>query len=164
MDEAGFGRINKPDYCWCFDNIRPRVPCHMVREYMYVFGAIDPIDGENYFIIGEKCNTDWTNEFLKLLSEQYKNDYIILCGDNASWHKSKDLKVPSNIKFIGIPPYTPEMNPIEQIWAWIRKTGFKNTLFKNLNAVVDKLCDVIDILENEIVQSITGRDWIKAIF
>ena len=46
QDEAGFGRINKPKNCWCTKGIRPSVPCHHIREYRYVYGAVDPMDGE----------------------------------------------------------------------------------------------------------------------
>ena len=97
MDEAGFGRISEPSYCWAPRGVRPVVPHHRVREYVYAFGAADPVDGENCFIIAPKCNTPWTNEFLKVLSETYKNDYLLVPADNASWHKSKDLKIPDNI-------------------------------------------------------------------
>ncbi len=49
--------------------------------------------------------------------------------DNAIWHKSSTLKIPTNIGFAFILPYTPEMNPIEQVWKEIRKRGFKNKAF-----------------------------------
>jgi hypothetical protein len=50
QDEAGFGRINKPKRCWCGDGIRPTVPCHRVREYMYAYGAVSPLDGDMSFL------------------------------------------------------------------------------------------------------------------
>lgn len=59
------------------------------------------------------------NEFLRQLSKAYPNDDIILVMDNAIWHKSQALEIPDNIEFTFIPPYTPEMNPIEQVWAEI---------------------------------------------
>ena len=43
QDEAGFGRINKPKYCWCAKGVRPSVPCHHIREYRYVYGAVEPL-------------------------------------------------------------------------------------------------------------------------
>ena len=51
QDEAGFGRINKPKYCWCKKGIRPSVPCHHIREYRYAFGAVEPLTGDNFFKI-----------------------------------------------------------------------------------------------------------------
>ena len=59
-----------------------------------------------------------------------------------------------------IPPYTPEMNPIEQIWKEIRKRGFRNEVFAALEKVVDRLCDTICSLIPNTIFSITGRDWI----
>ena len=65
-----------------------------------------------------------------------------------------------NIVLFHIPPYTPEMNPIEQIWKEIRKRGFRNEVFATLEKVVDRLCDTICSLTPNTIFSITGRDWI----
>ena len=65
--------------------------------------------------------------------------------------------LPENIVFFHIPPYTPEMNPIEQIWKEIRKRGFRNEIFATLENVVDRLCDTICTLPNQAISSITGR-------
>lgn len=115
QDEACFGRINKPKYCWCRKGIRPQVPCHHIREYRYTYGAVEPKTGENFFLVMPNCNTYNMNVFMQELSKEYEQDMILLICDGASWHKSKGLKIPKNIKIIHIPPYTPEMNPIEQI-------------------------------------------------
>lgn len=156
QDEAGFGRINKPKYCWCNKEIRPSVPCHHIREYRYVYGAVEPLTGESCFLVMPYCNTDCMNVFLEELSKTYPKDKIILVCDGAVWHKSESLVIPENIKLIFIPPYTPEMNPIEQIWKEIRKRGFKNEVFQTLQKVVEALrknlckfknCDKSDILE-----------------
>ena len=48
-DEASFGRINKPKYCWCSNKFRPCVPCHHIREYRYIFGAVEPLTEERFF-------------------------------------------------------------------------------------------------------------------
>lgn len=164
QDEAGFGRINKPKYCWCEKGIRPSVPCHHIREYRYVYGAVEPRTGEGCFCVLPYCNTDCMNVFLEELSEAYPRDKIILVCDGAAWHKSKGLNIPENIEMASIPPYTPEMNPIEQIWKEIRKRGFKNEVFKTLDKVIDRLCDVICSLTADIIKSFTGRDWILECF
>ncbi|WP_192874204.1 transposase, partial [Streptococcus suis] len=109
-------------------------------------------------------NSDWMNEFLHQLSAAYPEDYIILVMDNAIWHKSKTVNIPENIEFTFIPPYTPEMNPIEQVWAEIRKLGFKNKVFRTLNEVIDKLQEIIQTLTVYQLKSIVHRDWISAIF
>ncbi len=159
-DEAGFGRINKPKYCWCKQGIRPHVPCHHIREYRYTYGAVEPLSGESCFLVLPYCNTECMNVFLRELSNRYHNDSILLVCDGAAWHKARSLQIPSNIQLIFLPPCTPEMNPIEQIWKEIRKRGFRNEIFKTLDHVIERLCDVISSLSHDVIMSITLRDWI----
>ena len=163
-DEAGFGRINKPKNCWCPLGIRPVVPCQHIREYRYAYGAVEPLTGENFFLVMSNSNTKCMNFFLEKLSEEYPDDFIILACDGAAWHKANELIVPETINLLYIPPATPEMNPIEQIWKEIRKRGFKNEFFDTLADVVDRLCDTIVSLSHDTVKSITGRDWILNCF
>jgi len=163
-DEAGFGRINKPKYCWCFPGLRPTVPCYHIREYRYAYGAVEPLTGDSLFLIMPYNNTDCMNVFLRELSEQYPNDLILLVWDRATWHTSGKLNVPGNIQFLYLPPATPELNPIEQIWKEIRLRGFRNEIFQTLDNVVGRLCQTICALSNQVIKSITGRDWILECF
>jgi len=159
-DEAGFGRINKPKYCWCRKGIRPSVPCHHIREYRYAYGAVEPLIGDSCFLIMPYCNTVCMNLFLEQLSASYPDDYIVLICDGAAWHKSGTLKVFRNIELMFIPPYTPEMNPVEQIWKELRARGFHNEIFQTLGKVVDRLCDTICNLSADTIRSIIGCSWI----
>ena len=163
-DEAGFGRINEPSSCWAPGGVRPIVPCQIVREYEQVYGAIDPISGDSCFIIAPKCDTACMNVFLSELSKQLGEDYVLLCLDNAGWHKSKGLIIPDNIRLFYLLPRTPEMNPIEQLWPEVRKDGFKNKLYKTLRHVVDQLCVSLNSISNASVISISARKWILQMF
>ena len=163
QDETGFGRINKPKYCWCYKGVRPVVPSQHIREYRYAYGAVDPVDGDSFFLVLPYANTDCMNIFLGELSKAYPDDYIIMPCDQAIWHKSNSLIIPNNIALFHLPPTTPEMNVIEQIWKELRKS-FKNELFKTLNSVVDRLCEAIVSLTKDTVKNITGRDWILGCF
>lgn len=102
--------------------------------------------------------------FLNQLQATFSDDVIFLICDGAAWHKSWMLKVPDQITILHIPPYTPEMNPIEQIWHELRTSGFHNEVFSTLEKVVDCLCETINHLSNDTVKSIAQRDWIKSIF
>ena len=163
-DEAGFGRINNPKKCLCPKGIRPVVPCLRVREYRYVFGAVTPNTGGSHFLILPRCDTKCMNYFLQDLSEQHPDSMILLILDGASWHSSKGLIIPPNIRLFYLPPATPEMNPIEQIWKEVRKRGFKNEIIKTLEKVIDRLCETITSLAPETIMSITGREWILSMF
>jgi putative transposase len=158
QDEAGFGRIGTPHRCWTGGK-RPCVPCHHIREYRYAYGAVSA-EGESYFLVMPRSDTLCMNYFLKALSQAYSEDYLLVVCDNAIWHKSKSLEVPENIQILHIPPYTPEMNPIEQIWKELRKMGFSNRLFQSLNDVIDQLCESIRELTREQISSIVNRDWV----
>ena len=159
-DEAGFGRISDLAQCWAPQGMRPTVYRHHIREYKYAYGAVDPIHGDSFFLILPNCDTDCMNVFLRELSAAFPKDYILLAADNAVWHKAKALEIPENIRLFYLPPRTPELNPIEQIWKEVRKRGFKNKIFRSLDKVVDQLCNTLNSLTNDCVKSITGRDWI----
>lgn len=86
------------------------------------------------------------NVFLERLSNEYKDNRMLLVCDGATWHKSKGLKIPENIEILHIPPYTPEMNSIEEILKQIRSMEFKNEFFHSLSDVVNRLCETINNL------------------
>ena len=163
-DEAGFGRISDPVNCWAPPKHRPAVPNQRVRQYKTVYGAVSPLDGKSIFVVLDKSNTENMNIFLKALSEKFPDDMILLCVDNASWHKSKELIVPENVKFFYLPPRTPEMNPIEQIWKEIRKRGFKNKLFATIQQVIERFNEVVSELPEKDIINITLREWIYQAF
>lgn len=162
-DEAGFGRINKPKYCWCRKGYRPSVPCHHIREYRYAYGAVEPRTGESFFLIMPNSDTECMNVYLRELSRRYRDDIILLVCDGAAWHRSGGLHIPDNIVITHIPPYTPEMNPIEQIWKQLRQMGFRNEVFKTLKDVIERLSETIRNLSAATIRSITGRQWILSI-
>jgi putative transposase len=158
------GRINKPRYCWCYPGLHPTVPCHHIREYRYAYGAVEPLTGESFSLVLPYANTECMNVYFHELSTTYPDDHILLVTDGTAWHRAKNLDIPKNIEMFLLPPATPEMNPIEQIWKELRKRGFRNETFQTLNKVVDRLCDTICSLTADTVKSITGRDWILQCF
>ena len=100
QDEAGFGRINKPKYCWCEKGIRPSVPCHHIREYRYAYGAVEPTTGEGYFLIMPYCNTVCMNIFLKKLSKQYSEDINAVPWERQTYEREAAVLTPEVIRFI----------------------------------------------------------------
>ena len=102
--------------------------------------------------------------YLRELSKHFLNDFIVLMCDRAGWHGSKTLAIPDNIWIVNIPPYPPEMNPMEHIWRELRTQGFRNEIFQTLEKVDDRLCDTICQLSPETIKSICGRDWIVECF
>lgn len=115
-----------------------------------------------FTLIMPSADTVCMNIFLQKLSETYPDKYILLVMDNAGWHHSKTLEIPENIKPYALLPYTPELNPIEQVWEEVREKNFCNEVFTTLGEVVDRLCEgALKLMDNpQRVASITHRDWL----
>jgi transposase len=141
--------------------MRPSVARQVVREYVYVFGAVSPSDGRHDSLILPCANSEAMSLFLEEISQRYPKEYILMFMDQAGWHKSKALRIPVNIELAFFPPYSPELNPQEQIWDDLREKYFGNKLFKSLQAVIDSAVQGLQHLEASppIVASLTRRSW-----
>lgn len=89
------------------------------------------------------------------------NAHAALVLDGAGYHGSTYLEVPHNITLIGLPPYSPELNPVENIWAYLRSNKLANTVFNDYDDILDKASDAWMYFANdkERIASITARDW-----
>ena len=134
QDEARFGRMSDPRSCWAPAPHRPVVNLALIREFRYEYAAVSPWDGCLDFMTAEKMNTDNMTNFLLQVSEAHKGEFIVMVVDGASSHRSKELRVPDNVSLIRLPPYSPELNPAEQIWNKLRRDYFANRVFDSLDA------------------------------
>ena len=164
QDEARFGRITDPKRCWAPKGCRPHVPSQIVREYTYLFGAASPQDGKCDFLVLPGLNLVNMKIFLDEISKRYPNEYICMLMDGAAAHSLKGLQVPDNMVIEKIPPYSPEVNPAENIWDEIREKYFGNLVFDSMCAVEDQLVKAARHYEDNaaVVQSIVGWSWIMS--
>jgi transposase len=161
-DEARFGRINRPRPCWAPIGIRPEVASQLIREYIYLYGAVSPKDGTCIYLIMPTSNTACFQAFLNLVARKFAGQDILLVLDGAPNHRCGDLVLPDNISLLFLPPYAPELNPKENLWDEIREKIFKNYALKSIDAVRDKLKEAILYMERkpEIVKSITSFPYV----
>jgi transposase len=103
--------------------------------------------------------------FLEEVSRRFPEEHILMVMDKAAWHTAGALRIPDNVEIFPLLPYSPELNPVEQIWDEVREKGFKNEVFSSLSLVEHRLCDTLINLESDTarVHSITGWDWIVGI-
>jgi len=113
QDEGCFGRISRPTRCWAPPGIRPHAPYQVVREYMYVYAAVAPAQGEMTSLILPSADTAMMTLFLEHVSQTFAKYFIVMQVDGAGWHHSDELVIPSNIRLIEQPPYSPEVNPVK---------------------------------------------------
>ena len=139
QDEGRFGRINTVQKCWCQKGIIPKVTQQLIREYTYAFSAVCPETGNMCSLIMPYANSEAMNVFINTLSEQQKDERIILCMDKAGWHTTEQLEIPKNIILWFLPAYSPELNPVELIWRELRAKYFNNKTFKSMSEVEDNL-------------------------
>ena len=125
-DEARFGRINWPRPCWAPIGVRPEVASQLIREYIYLYGAVSPKDGTCVYLIMPRSDTGSIQVFLNALSRKFASQDILLVLDGAPNHRSGELEIPENISLLFLPPYSPELNPKENLWDEIREKLFKN--------------------------------------
>lgn len=138
-DEARFGRISREMFCWVKKDMVPTVARQMVREYIYAYSALSPQTGDCFSMISPFCDSEAMNCFLGDLAACYPDYRIIMILDKAGWHISKTLKFPDNLMLMHLPPYSPELNPVELLWREIRAKHFHNKIFGSLDDVEDAL-------------------------
>jgi hypothetical protein len=161
-DEARFGRINTPRACWAPPHTRPAVVAQAVRQYTYLYGAISPKDGLGAYLILPDMDAFCMQLFLQTVARKFKGEYIAMIIDGAPNHRAKNLEVPDNITLIFLPPYSPELNPKENIWDEIREKIFKNYALKSMRKVEQKLCEAVLYIDKnpKLVRSIAGFNYI----
>jgi len=165
QDEARFGRINDPRRCWAPRGVRPQVGARIVREYTYAFAALSPHDGTLDTLVLPEVNAFAMSVFLAEVAQRHPHDDILMVLDGAGWHRAKDLRIPENMRLLPLPPYSPELNPVEHLWEEIREKWFPNLVFDSLTGVEDRLVEALAALENspQRVARIAGFDWIVSI-
>lgn len=161
QDEGIFGRMSNPVGCWVPKGLRPYLPLQRMREYDYVYAALCPKTGDLFSLIlpeaSHRCMQIFLNEFQK-----YRGDKkSIMFMDNAAWHTTEKITGNSHLRLAFQPPYSPELNPVEQLWKHIRNNYTHNHYWKSLNQMEDFLCDVLSTLSHnpEIIRHFSFFDW-----
>ena len=149
-------------YQWARKGTRPRQPADQRYENAYIFGAVCPARDTGAALIMPYCDAEAMQKHLEEISRNVQPDaYAVVLMDGAGWHKAKELKLPDNLSLMILPPYSPELNPTENIWQFLRQTYLSNRVFANYKEIVDTCCDAWNRLEQEAgrIASIATRDW-----
>jgi hypothetical protein len=126
----------------------------------YLYSAVKPISGESFSYILPRVNTLCLNAYLVEMSKEMSGRKIVLIMDGAGWHKSQELILPQNIEIIYLPPYSPELNPVETFWEHIKRYTIKNKIYDTLDALEEAICAFMLNLTREEVASICTADYL----
>jgi transposase len=137
----------------------------IVREYTHAFGAVSPHDGTLVSLILPVVTAEAMSIFLAEVGQRHPEDFILMVLDGAGWHRASTLVIPENMRLLPLPPYSPQLNPMEHLWDEVREKWFLNEVFDALDGVEDRLEESLADLEQNkgLVASITGFDWIISI-
>lgn len=163
QDEARVGQQGTLTYVWAERGSRPVRPRDCRREWAYIFGAVCPERAVGVALVMPWVNIEAMNKHLKEISLAAAADtHIGLVMDGAGWHRTGgELKVPHNITLVPLPPYCPELNPVENIWQYLRGNKLSISVWESYDAIVDACCNAWNFFINDTdrVISLTRRTW-----
>ena len=161
QDEARFGRISDTRRCWCPKPVRPLCQAMVTQEYTYAYAAVSVADGDLDTLILPHVNGDCMQLFLDEVATRHPQDRIVMVLDGAGWHQSQALTPANNLRLLTLPPYSPELNPVEAIGDVI-KDRIANTLWKTLDdleaAIGEELKPINQTAER--VRSLVSHGWL----
>jgi transposase len=142
QDEARFGQKGRACHRWWLRGQRPTGPVDQRYTFVYAFAAVEPATGRDFCLVLPTVSTAAMNEFLRRFSATLaKDEHAVMVLDGAGWHTSHDLAVPSNLSLLRLPPYSPELNPVERIWLYLRERHLSHRVLEDYRAVLDAVCE-----------------------
>jgi len=127
--------MSDPARCWAPYPLRPTVELALVREFRYFYAAMGPQDGTLDWMVCDSMKTEEMSRFLSQVGLAHPRHHVVMVLDGASSHRALALEIPENISLIRLPPYSPELNPVEILWHELREKHCSNRVFETLAAV-----------------------------
>lgn len=160
QDETRVGQQGSITRIWAEKGTRPRAVRQQQFEYSYIYGAVCPSTGQSVGLILPCVNMIAMTAHLEAISQQVpEGRHAIIIVDGAAWHSAK-LNL-HNITLLKLPPYSPELNPVEQVWLWLKQKWLSNRVYENYEAIVDACCHAWNqFADNEaLVSRLCTRQW-----
>lgn len=161
FDESRFGTHSKIGHGWFKAGARTAVQKKLGYQNFYVYGAASPKTGDSFSLIMPNVNTDWMNKFLEEFSLYLGARKALFIIDQAGWHKSTDLKIPKNIKIMHLSPYSPDLNPIEKLWQFIKDNVLKNLIYDSLESLEEKVCLFINSMTSSQIKLVCNVSYMS---
>lgn len=145
---------------WFKKGARNSIRVKLGFESFYVYSAVNPRKGEDFSMFMPNVNSECFNIYLEEFSKFLGNREVIFVLDGASWHQAQRIKKPSNIEFVFLPPYSPELNPVERFWQYIKNNTIKNKLFDNLKSIENEIYTFIKGITRDITASVCHLNYV----
>lgn len=163
QDEARFGQQGTLTHVWGLKGSRPTAVKQTEYQWCYLYAAVNPATGESAAMLAPSVDTDYMTEHLRIISETLGPDrHAVLVLDGAGWHVSRKLKVPDNVTLLLLPPYSPELNPAERLWAYLRSHYLSNRVYLDYDDLFAAGRDAWNRLTEAEIRSICHTSWISS--
>ena len=163
-DEARVGQQGTLTRVWAKRGSRPRAPRDRRHTSAWLFGAVCPERRLGAAVVMPEANTEAMQAHLAEISRGVaRGAHAVLVLDGAAWHTTPKLQVPANISLLPLPRYAPELNPVENLWEFLRANFLSHRVWDSHDAIVDACCSAWTTLMRmpERVTSITTRTWAR---
>jgi transposase len=161
-DEARVGQKNKITRRWARRGTRPSAPKDQRTASAYLFGAICPAEGKGAGLVLPRCTSESMSLHLAEISHSVApGAHAVVLLDQAGWHQSRRLAVPANITLLYLPAKAPELNPVENVWQFLRDNWLSNRIFASYTDILEHCCQAWSRLTDQpwTIMSIGLRDW-----
>lgn len=157
QDEARYGLMTGLKRVVSARGVASKVKYQHGYQYLWLWGSFSPLTGDAFYWETPIVNNSIFEGYLEALSQRNPKKYIVLVIDNVGFHASQNIKIPDNIKLLRIPPYTPELNPAEKVWQYMKsKVAMKfNETIEDLQ---QRITELINSMGTDIIKSITGYE------
>ena len=166
QDEARIGQKGRVCHIWWKRGERPPGLCDKRFTFAYIFAAVEPGTDNAFALVMPHVDTEAMQEFLDQFSATIADDeHVVMFADRAGWHIAHDLRVPDNITLISLPSYSPELNPVERLWLYLKERYLSHRLLDDYEAIVDAVCVAWNRLVAEAgrIASLCTYPWIQKI-
>lgn len=162
QDEARVGQQGTLTRIWAKRGTRPRAPRDRRYLWAYIFGAVCPDRAATAALVLPRADSDALSLHLaEIAKEVDPKAHAIIVLDGAGYHTAANLKIPGNITLLPLPPYAPELNPVENIWQYLRQNKLANTTYDDYEDILGACCTAWNFFadDTDAVTSITKRQW-----
>jgi len=147
---------------WARRGTRLRRPADQRYENAYLFGAICPAKGKGAALALPYADTDMMQLHLdEIAANVATGAHAVLIFDRAGWHTTPELKMPVSVTPIWLPSRSPELNPVENVWQYLRQNRLSNCVFETYDDIIDDACEAWNklIAKPNVIRSFRMRDW-----
>lgn len=164
QDEARFGQQGTTTNVWAPKGSRPTVVRQTEYKYLWVLGAVCPETGRGEGLLSPRLNTDVVQAFLGEFSKTVPADeHAVMIWDGAGFHTSHKLRVPDNITLLQLPPYSPELNPMENLWHYLKSHYWSNRAYADYEELEEAAIDAwrAAVLQPDLMKTVCNAPYLK---